>query len=440
MKDFDINLMNKIKTLLISIAILIGAVAFAENIEVRLENGDVWAGVIGQTITVEYDDKGNIKKYSGEITRATNTYIMVLGDFLFINNIISITGEDEEIPEPNDTSIASDKTIEEDKEGNSLSEVKKPNKIIKEGDLPKGVFCLPLHEMVGTYFRDNEITQLIDYIEEHYGLGQIIILEIHSGGGAVHIWDKIRNVIFEARDRHRFIAWIESAGSGAAATAFLCDEIFYRSDGYVGAITMYSGDINNVAPDWQMDGWVRELESVIARTSHSPLIAGSMVRSKNNFSYDIDPETGVFTYYDHEFGDHVLSKSGRNMMLSPAEALHSGMSDGTANSGEELAVFLDLEKWNEIDTFGRDIAREWTETLKEFEIEGPKLIRKFQGDVDAKTPKQALTERIKAGQALLKWHKRIGDDTWPMVARGADIESIKREIKNLEHQKQTLND
>ena len=229
-----------------------------------------------------------------------------------------------------------------------------------------------------------------------------LFLEIHSGGGAVHIWDKIRNVIFEARDRHRFIAWIESAGSGAAATSFLCDEIYYRSYGYVGAITMYSGSIENVAPDWQMDGWVKELESVLARTSHTPLIAGSMVRSKYNFSYDIDPETGEFTYYDHEFGDNILSKSGRNMMLSPQEALHSGMSDGTADTGEELAVHLDLEEWIEIDSFGRDIAREWTETLKEFEVAFPKISREFQGKVDANTQKQALTERIKAGNELLK--------------------------------------
>ena len=37
----------------------------------------------------------------------------------------------------------------------------------KEGDLPRGVFVLPLNEMVGTYFRNEEITQLIDHVEEN---------------------------------------------------------------------------------------------------------------------------------------------------------------------------------------------------------------------------------------------------------------------------------
>jgi len=422
--------MKRIKQIVLCFSLLVCSLAFAEDITLQLQDGSAWTGEIGQQLTVEYQDKGKKTTFEGELTRATTSYIIVDGEFLFIDKIVSITGGAKATPstEEQDSTDSADGNVTTEKTTTPKAE-------IKQGELPTGVFVLPLSEMVGTYFRDNEISQLVNHIEENYGLGQIIVLEIDSGGGAVHIWDKIRQVIFEARDRHRFIAWIKSAGSGAAATAFVCDEIYYKSYGYVGAITMYSGSIENVAPDWQMDGWVRELESVLARTSHTPMIAGSMVRSKYNFSYDIDPETGKFTYYDHAFGDHVLSKTGRNMMLSPDEALHCGLSDGTADTGEQLAVMLDLEEWIELDTFGRDIAEKWTETLKEFEIEGPKLAREFQGDVDANTPRKALSARIKAGQELLRWHKRIGEDTWPMVANGADIEAIKREIKNLEYQK-----
>ena len=426
-------IMKRIKQILISVTLLCCTLSFAEDVTLQLKNGSVWNGEVGQQLTVEYEDKGKQSTFEGELTRATTSYIIVDGELLFIDKIISITGRAkatpavDDVPDSADGSIAIDKTTT-------------PKEEVKQSELPKGVFVLPLNEMVGTYFRDTEISRLVDHVEEKYGLGQIIILEIDSGGGAVHIWDKIRQVVFEARDRHRFIAWIKSAGSGAAATAFVCDEIYYKSYGYVGAITMYSGSIENVAPDWQMDGWVTELESVLARTSHTPMIAGSMVRSKYNFSYDIDPETGEFTYYDHEFGDHVLSKSGRNMMLSPDEALHCGLSDGTADTGDQLAVLLDLEEWIELDTFGRDIAEKWTETLKEFEVEGPKLASEFQGDVDASTPKKALSARIKAGQELLRWYKRLGEDTWPMVTNGADIEAIKREIKNLEHQKRYIDE
>jgi len=427
MQRIKIQHMKKLVTLC---SILLCSIVFADDVSLTLKDGSIWNGEVGQSVTVEYTDKGKTTELKGELTRATASYIIVDGEFLFIDKIdsISTTGG---VTESTEDSVDDDTS----QPANTGTIKTKP----KEGDLPRGVFVLPLNEMVGTYFRNEEITQLIDHVEENYGLGQIIVLEIDSGGGAVHIWDKIRQAIDEARDRHRFIAWIKSAGSGAAATAFVCDEIYYKSYGYVGAITMYSGDIENAAPDWQMDGWVRELETVLAHNSWTPMVAGSMVRSKYNFSYDIDPETGKFTYYDHEWGDNVLSKSGRNMMLSPDEALHAGLSDGTADTGEQLAPLLDLEEWVELDTYGRDLAEEWAETLKEFEVEGPRLAEEFRGAVTADTPKKALTARIKAGQALLKWYDRIGENTWPMVARGVQIEMIEREIKNLEYQKRNLN-
>ena len=427
--------MNFTTRLLICFTILLSSIAYAEDVSLKLEDGSLWNGAIGQTVTVKYSHRGKIVVHEGELSRATKTYIMVDGEFLFIDKIISVSSDTSAstTTDSSDTTTNDEEAVIKSDDQNPL--LKKP---VKEGDLPRGVFTLQLHEMVGTYFRDNEITQLIEYIEENYGLGQIIVLEIHSGGGAVHIWDKIRDVIFEARDRHRFNAWIESAGSGAAASAFLCDEIYYRSYGYVGAITMYSGDINNVAPDWQMDGWVRELESVLAKSSHSPMIAGSMVRSKYNFSYDVDPETSEITYYDHEHGDNVLSKTGRNMMLSPEEALKCGMSDGTADTGEQLAKFLDLDEWVIIDPYGQEISDKWTKTLKEFEVVFPELMQEFMGNVRADSEKKALSLRIAAGRKLLTWHKKIGEDTWPMVTRGADVTRIKREIENLEYQKKLI--
>ena len=435
--------MKCMKQLLATITILICTIAHAESIELKLKDGTLWVGDIGQIITVQYEDNGKKTNYEGEITRATKSYIIVADEFLFIDKIISISGSEKEMPALQVTTSDSSSVSSSNSTDTSAS-----IKTVKEGDLPRGVFVLPLVGSVGTYFRDTEITRLIDHVEEKYGLGQIIILEIDSGGGAVHIWNKIRQVIMEARERHRFIAWIKSAGSGAAATAYVCDEIYYKPRGYVGAITMYGGgNIENPSPDWQMDGWVRELESVLARSSHTPMVAGCMVRSKYNFSYDIDPETGEFTYYDHEHGDHVLSESGENFMSTPKEALRAGLSDGTAHTGEELAPLLDLDEWIEIDSFGRDIAADWKETLDEFEIEFPKLYRKFRGDVQATTPKKALSARIKAGIEIISWHKRLGEDTWEMkigpklkMWGPQALEYFKREVTNLKHQQRNIDE
>ena len=261
---------------------------FSAPVSITLENGNVWTGELDQTVTVTVLEKGKEVTVEGTITRATIDYIILNGNLVMVSDIVSISGGTEA---PDAT-----KTNAEETKGDADKEEPGVNNSVvhaTEGDLPTGVFVLPLYEMVGTYFRPHEINQLIDHVDENYGPGQIIILDIKSGGGSVKVWSDIRDTVFNARDRHRFIAWIQSAGSGAAATAFLCDEIYYRSTGYVGSITMYSGSIENVAPDWQLYGWIKELQGVLAKTSHTPAVAGCMVKSREQFSYSIRLEDGL---------------------------------------------------------------------------------------------------------------------------------------------------
>jgi len=425
--------MNWITRLLICFTCLLCSIAYADDVELRLENGSTWVGVIGQIVTVEYKNYDELKKYEGELTRATNSYIMVADEVLFIDKIVSISSDD--VPEQPTDASKGDETDSQHGDADITTEKKVHT---PEGELPQGVFVLPLEKMVGTYFRPTEITRLIDHVDEKYGPGQIIIFEIHSGGGSVKKWSEIRDVIFEARDRHRFIAWIDHAISGAAATGFLCDEIYYRTQGELGSITMYSGHIDNVSPDWQLHGWIKELEAVLAQTSHTPLVAGCMVKVDLNFSYDIDPETGVITYYDHEFGDNVLSKSGRNLTLGAQEALDSGLCDGIADTFEELAALLNLEEWIEIDQFGREIAEEWWDTLDEFEKVGNDLRGELQGNVTGDTPKQRISNQIRAGEKLLNWAKKLGETAEMMGMSPDAIDQIKRAIENLKHQRSNL--
>ena len=359
-------------------------------------------------------------------------------NFLYIDKIISITNDEINPSSTTDIDDAESKDDEPKKEDATETPSATKKTFAVEGDLPKGVFVLPLHQMVGTYFRPTEITRLVEYIDENYGPGQIIIFEIHSGGGSVKKWSEIRDVVFEARERHRFIAWIDHAISGAAATGFLCDEVYYRSDGELGSITMYSGHIDNVSPDWQLFGWIKELESVLARTSHTPLVAGCMVKVDLNFSYDVDPETGKITYYAHEFGDEVLSKSGRNLTLGAQEALDSGLCDGIADTGDELAAHLDLDEWVEIDPFGRDIAQQWWDTLGEFEKVGNELRAELGGDVTGDTARERIGNQIKAGEELIRWSKKLGETGVMMGLSEENVSGLKRMIEDLKHQRSNL--
>jgi hypothetical protein len=428
--------MKYIKTVLIFCTIFCASVAFAADIEIRLQDGSIWNGVTGQVITIQYEENGKKSTFTGELTRATKTYIMVGDEFLFIDKITSIEGEQTEPKDDTDSEDISSGTEETGDSTDTAVDDKKS--LAVEGDLPKGVFVLPLHQMVGTYFRPTEIRDLIAHIDEKYGPGQIIVFEIHSGGGSVLKWSEIRDVVFEARERHRFIAWIDHAISGAAATGFLCDEVYYRSAGELGSITMYSGHIDNVSPDWQLFGWIKELESVLARTSHTPLVAGCMVKVDLNFSYDVDPETGELTYYAHEFGDVVLSKSGRNLTLGSQEALDSGLCDGIADTGEELASHLDLEEWIEIDSYGRDIAEQWWATLGEFEQVGNELRAELGGNVSGDSPRERIGNQIKAGEELIRWSKKLGETGMMMGLSEENVSGLKRMIEDLKHQRSNL--
>jgi len=429
--------MMKILLTALTTILVIGSAVLAEPVKLELPDGKVWNGEIGQTVTVELDERGKSVFIEGELTRATADYIMVGGELIFVNTIKGMkpdsASEQEVTPE--------DVTGEAKEESSNSQEAKSEPKAMKTpGDLPNGVFYLPMHQMVGTYFRPQEIRDLVAHIDENYGPGQIIVLEIDSGGGSVRKWSEIREVIFEARERHRFVAWITHAISGAAATAFLCDEIYYKTTGELGSITMYSGHIDNVSPDWQLFGWISELEGVLAKTSRTPLVAGCMVKNSFALSYDVDEETGEISYYADLQGEHHLSRYDSNLTLGAEEAVHSGLGDGIADTKEELAAFLDLDEWVEYDTFGEEAAENWWAILKEFEEIGPELQRQAQGDVDGNTPRERINNQIDALKELLKWAKKLGETGEMMGFSDNAIDRIKRGIEDLKYQLRQLND
>jgi hypothetical protein len=116
-------------------------------------------------------------------------------------------------------------------------------------------------------------------------------------------------------------------------------------------------------------------------------------------------------------GSNVLSRHDQNNMLSAPEALHCGLSDGTADTGEQLAKHLDLEEWVEIDQYGREIATAWWKTLDEWEEIKQDLAARAQGDVEGKTQKQRISNQIKALEEAIRWEKKLGE-TAAMVSNG----------------------
>ncbi len=404
-------------------------------------DGRHWTGETGQSITVTYTSGGRTITVDGVLEDVKGTYIAVVEEtsgrsrthFIYLTELQSISTEGDEgggEAQPNTSSGASAdlKAVEQGPEA--------PPAAQEVGDLPRGVFVLPLTDMVGQQFREVEIRQIGEHADK-FGPGQIIVLDIDSGGGMVYVWDRIRDEIMELRKRHRVVAWIRSAISAAASTAMCCHEIYFRSTGGLGSCTMWSGNMQ-AAPPGQQERWIWELEQVLTRGGRSPLFAGAMTRPNRHLSYDRDEETGEVTLYSDGSGATPLVDFGDTLTLTADQAIDSGFGDGIADTEAELATLLDLPEWVEVDDYGRKIAARWHETFERSSREINELYGELGGNVQARDARQRIGLQIRAGKKLMELARKLGSSAMFMRLGEDQVEVIRRQIEELKHQLQQM--
>ena len=426
--------------LIITVLTLLTSISFADQVELALSDGTVWRGDTGQQIAL-VEKKGRKKTtIEGTLVRNAGQYLIVMVDsenkIVFITDIVSIstpqTTDDAPTASENDS-------VPDDTESNSNEPVAKSK--TKYGKLPHGVFLLPLDGGVGEIIRSTEIQEIAEHADT-YGPGQIIILDINSPGGSVLTGIQMRDLLYDIRKRHRVIAWVDRATSGGAFLAFCCDEIYFRRSSNFGSITMWSGNFQGAAEP-EMSAWITQIEGVLAKSSRTPLFAAPMVVFAAQLTYDIDEETGKITYYDNLTGEFVLSdgQSVEVLSITAEQADHCGLSDGTADTLEELAALLDLDAWNEIDDKGRKLAKNWKALSEQATEEITRLFEEFNGNVEARTNGERIMKQIQAGKSLLTWANRVGESAMnyglaPYPLAGTErVDAIKRQIKELEQQR-----
>lgn len=414
---------------------IISLSVFADSVTITLKDGTVWQGETGQQISL-IQKKGRKKvTVEGALSRDAGTFIIVTtvlrDEIIYVRDIESI--ETHSVSPEESVEIAENITAEI----TSLDQIEKPKP--KVGKLQKGVFLLPLDGGVGEVIRSTEIRKLAEHADE-FGPGQIIVLDINSPGGSVLTGVQMRDLLFDIRKRHRVVAWVNRATSGGAFLAFCCDEIYFRRSSNFGSITMWSGNFQG-ADEPEMNAWITQLEGVLAKSSRTPLFAAPMVVFEAQLSFDIDEETGEITYFNHADGDNILSdgESVEVLSITAAQAEKCGLSDGTADNEEELALLLDLDGWHVIDGYGIELAKDWGKTLEKANEEVPELYRQFQGDVEARSAAERINKQLKAGKALLSWAKKLGESAMNFglddgfLGQPSRIDAIKRQIKELEH-------
>ncbi len=404
------------------LAISFVSVAFAgTSVEVRLKNGSAWRGELNDSVVVQFEEQNLQIEFKGELVKSAKMYIIIKGDIagvhkeklIYIGDISSMR-----------TATADDEPIAT-RTSNTKRDKLKAEGIAKTNDT-RGVFVLPMSGEVGLTFRHEQIDKIARHADK-FGPGQIIILLMDSHGGGIEM-ETIQNTIMKVKKRHRVIAWIQTAISAAAASAIACDEIYFMTDGTLGAMTGYSG--TTALKDEELEAWLRTAGQWMENGGRYKYIAHAMIHAPSLLSYDKDEGTGVVVWYNDLSGQHVLSDEESNLVFTSGVATDCGFADGIADTGEELAKLLDLAEWREIDTYGRKVAKDWKDLIKKAEEEIPRLLARR--NMLTGTEEQRLGALIRIDEELIRWIDRA-----PSIARRivpAPKDFFVREIRELRKQ------
>lgn len=232
----------------------------------------------------------------------------------------------------------------------------------KYGKGVERIAFISLEEMVGPFMNADALSESIDMLKELPEEEQptIVVLRINSGGGALSEIQPLMNVITdEIRPHFRTVAWIESAISAAAMTAWVVPEIYFQTKGNFGACT---GFRQTSGGNKQMDG--RELQQVLfmmeeasSKGGYDPAVMRAMQISGPDYptilSADIDEHGNVRWYLQNDpkeepIGEYLVSPSHEILTFDSREAEFFGFSKGTADTKRQLAELMGVEEWVEV--------------------------------------------------------------------------------------------
>ena len=273
-----------------------------------------------------------------------------------------------------------------------------------EKDTRRQVFILPLGGMVGVGLRHQEMEK-IEKEADKFGPGQIIVIRINSGGGLVTEGDEIAETLSRMRDKHRVVAWIEEAISGAAFTAMHCREIYFMKTGSLGSITMFAGDKS--AQGKELEAWIARVAEVSEGAGRNAQVGRCMVYSPLVVSYTKDAKSGKVAFFDNDTGEHMLSDDKDNLTFTEDVALDCGFSQGTADTEEELFKIMQL-KTNSyvVNPLGKKVGDAWEKTIADSTKARARILTEWDIKGASQGEVGQISERLKLLDEMLRiWEK-----------------------------------
>ena len=282
---------------------------------------------------------------------------------------------------------------------------------VGEKDTRRQIFILELGGMVGVGLRHNEM-EAIEKEADKFGPGQIIVIRINSGGGLVTEGDEIADTLIRMRDKHRVVAWIEEAISGAAFTAMHCREIYFLKTGTLGSITMLDSGSGKSAEGKALEAWIQRVGEVSEGAGRNGQVGRCMVYSPLVVSYTKDAKSGKVTFFDNANGEVMLSNDQENLTFNENNALDCGFSQGTADNQEELYKIMQLKPNSYVvNTTGKKVSDSWEKTV----ADSKKAASRLKTEWDIKGASQGEAGQIAARLKLLDEMLRIWEKCEPVA-------------------------
>jgi hypothetical protein len=203
------------------------------------------------------------------------------------------------------------------------------------------------------------------------------------------------------------------------------DEIYFRTMGANGAAMMISG--RDSVYGEPLDKFRDELGDIVEKNGRPRCVFLAMVLSKDVLTYTKDPITGKPTFHDKITGlpgEVVLSDDKDNLTFNASNALDSGFSKGTADTGPELAPFLGLTEWYEISDYGVKMAGAWKKLYEECEKDLSLQMQRMEIPRAGGQAEQ-ISVQIQILEKVVAWHKRCK----PCVEGKVQIEQVQKQLK-----------
>lgn len=237
---------------------------------------------------------------------------------------------------------------------------------------------LTLEGEVGPYMNAKALKHSIDLLADEKP--DIVVLRFNSDGGALSEIKKLSDVIQnDIKPKYRVVAWIESAISAAAMTAWTCEEIYMMKEGNLGAATAFSmrGGRATAVKGEDLEHIFRLMRRISERGKHNALVMHAM-EVPSNLSADIDTATGKVTWRDDLEGQYIVSTKSKILTFNSIDAVKFGVARAIMNNKDELAHALGCSQWVEVGADAEDYQVTFRKDVKQAGVRAGELLQKMQ--------------------------------------------------------------